>query len=431
MITLTINGKRVEAEKGTTLLKICRRLSISIPTLCYHPDLTPAGTCRLCTVEVSENGKTQMVTACNYPARDGADVRTHSERVLRARRVLTELLLARHPQARVIQDLAREMGIKKSRYPTAETGNDCILCGLCVRTCQEIVGADAIGFSERGTRKRVGNASTIDVDTCLACGACEYVCPTGILKTEMDRIQRIKQTEAGPDRLCRYMRLGLVDYMICSNGFECWRCDVDQIMEDRFGMHPAFALKPGKKKRPFQINGFAFAPELSYTKRHVWARPMDRLVRLGLDALAAIFSLGADAINLPSVGARIEKDQILAKIVSAGKAIQIPSPLGGVVSAVNPDVEENPTLVWRDPYRRGWVVMIRPEDPKEVSGLRSGIRAREWFTREAAGLSGFLRGCTLDSGHDVVLESQQLRRTVQREWDRIEELLSITDAHRK
>ena len=67
MITLTINGKKVKAKENTTLLEIARKMSIPIPTLCYHPDLTPQGSCRLCTVEISENGKTRMVTACNYP----------------------------------------------------------------------------------------------------------------------------------------------------------------------------------------------------------------------------------------------------------------------------------------------------------------------------------------------------------------------------
>src|SRR5512137_1083203 len=80
MVTLTINGKKVTAKEGTTLLEICRKMSISIPTLCYHPDLVPHGSCRLCTVEVSENGKTQMVTSCNFPAREGIKVETHSDK---------------------------------------------------------------------------------------------------------------------------------------------------------------------------------------------------------------------------------------------------------------------------------------------------------------------------------------------------------------
>ncbi len=249
MGTLTINGKRVKAREDSTLLDICRKLSIPIPTLCFHPDLSPQGACRLCTVEVSQNGRTRMVTACNYPAREGIEVKTHSEKVLKRRRTLVELLLARCPQSAFVQGLAREFSIEKSRFKTMNPETDCILCGLCVRTCNEIVGADAIGFSGRGTEKKVGVPFEVDSSRCLACGACEFVCPTQAIKMEMDRVREIKRSGTGTLRHCRYMRLGLLDFMICSNGFECWRCEVDQGMEDRFGTHPAFALKPAGKRR--------------------------------------------------------------------------------------------------------------------------------------------------------------------------------------
>ena len=97
-------------------------MSISIPTLCYHPDLEPHGSCRLCTVEVSENGKTRMVTACNFPAREGIKVETHSDRVLQARRILVELLLARCPQVPFLQDFARELGVEKSLLQDRKPG---------------------------------------------------------------------------------------------------------------------------------------------------------------------------------------------------------------------------------------------------------------------------------------------------------------------
>lgn len=249
MATLTINGKRIKVRKDATLLEICREQSIPIPTLCFHPDLSPRGSCRLCIVEVSQNGKTRMVTACNYPGREGIEVKTHSEKVLHGRRMLVELLLARSPQSPFVLDLARELGIEESRFQEMNPGSGCILCGLCVRACDEIVGARAIGFSGRGALKKVGMPFAVDSGQCLACGACEYVCPTGAIKMEMERIGKMKRSDTVTLRHCRYMRLGVLDFMICSNGFECWRCEVDQRMEDRFGTHPAFALKSARRKR--------------------------------------------------------------------------------------------------------------------------------------------------------------------------------------
>jgi bidirectional [NiFe] hydrogenase diaphorase subunit len=431
MITLTVNGKKTTAEEGTTLLEVLRKLSISVPTLCYHPDLTPQGSCRLCSVEVRENGRSRLVTSCNYPVRRGIEVKTHSTRVLRARRVLVELLLARCPQVAAIQELAREFGIKQSRFKTLDPENTCILCGLCVRTCQEIVGASAIDFSSRGISRQVGTPFHIDTDQCVACGACEYVCPTGAIGMEMDRIRTMRQSDTGTLRTCRYMRLGLVDFMICSNGFECWRCEFDQTMMDRFDTHPVFATKPAQKRLPVQISGFTFMPGLLYSGHHVWVNPMAQRIRCGLDDLGSLFAAVADGVGLPSVGASLTKNETLIRLAMDKKKIEIPSPIGGKISAVNQDVLDDPTLIWRAPYEQGWLVVIEPDRAEDLSELESGRSVQSRFAQQVADVTALLmersrkiRGKGTDPGTRVMSHDAPLvRDLLHSQWDRIRDMV--------
>ncbi len=424
MVNLTINGKKVRAKEEATLLEVCRKMSIPIPTLCYHPDLTPQGSCRLCTVEVSENGKTRMVTACNYPVRQGIRVETHSDRVLKARRVLVELLLARCPQVPFIQDLARELGVKESSYKSENPGNNCFLCGLCVRACNEIAGADAIGFSRRGIQRKIGTPFEIDSERCTACGACESICPTGAVRMEIDRIRKMKRSDSGTRRHCRYMRLGLVDFMVCSNGFECWRCEVDQGMEDRFGMNPVFALKPGRDKQPCKVSGFTYFPVYFYSEGHLWVRPVDSHVRLGVDDLASHLVIEADSIRFPSVGSYVKKDETLAEVNVGGKRAKVLSPLSGKVTALNRDVEEAPNLAWRDPYRRGWLLMMEPSHPEEISRLYSGEPGKAWFAENAKKVTAlFTKGTPKRPAQDELLDAKQIRELVRKHWDGLRKLL--------
>jgi NADH dehydrogenase/NADH:ubiquinone oxidoreductase subunit G len=150
-------------------------MGIPIPTLCHLDGLTPAGACRLCLVEIGEGPRSRLVTACTYPAEEGLKVRTASTRVLRARAMILELLLASCPQSKTIQDLASAHGIRHQRF--RQEHEDCILCGRCVRMCREQMTAGAIGFRGRGEARSLGTPFDKTSEVCRQCGGCLYVCP--------------------------------------------------------------------------------------------------------------------------------------------------------------------------------------------------------------------------------------------------------------
>lgn len=182
MITLTIDGQEMEALEGSTLLEAARENGIEIPTLCYHEALEPYGGCRLCVVELVGSKGSKLVASCVHPAEEGAVVRTDSEMVRRSRCMTVELLLAAAPNAKVIQDLAAQMGVEEPRVRLGD--NDCILCGLCVRACNEIVGANAISLVNRGFVKEVKPPFEIGSNACIGCATCVLVCPTGAIKLD-------------------------------------------------------------------------------------------------------------------------------------------------------------------------------------------------------------------------------------------------------
>jgi glycine cleavage system H protein len=276
----------------------------------------------------------------------------------------------------------------------------------------------------RGTQKKVGTPFEIDSERCVACGACEYICPTGVIHLEMERIRKIRASDTGTLRHCRYVRMGLIDFMVCSNGFECWRCEVDQMMEDRFGTHPIFALKPAKGKEPLPMNGFTFCPELFYSEGHVWAKPSDQRIKLGLDEMASLLTLRADGLHLPPVGSPIREKEALAEISSSGKKAKILSPLSGVVSAINHEVVENPSLVWRDPYHRGWLILLAPDHPEEISNLLSGPKAREWYSKQSLNLFNHLvKWAPNLSPKGNLLENSPIREILRGKWEKLAKIL--------
>ena len=175
MIHLTLNGLDVTFEKGTTLLEAARFMGFPIPTLCYMEGLTPYGACRLCVVEIGEGAGAKLVSSCTYPVEEGLKVRTASSRVIKARKMILELLLASCPQSKTIQDLASAHGINQQRF--RQGYEDCILCGRCVRMCEEQMMAKAIGFRGRGEKRSLGTPFDKTSEVCRQCGGCIYVCP--------------------------------------------------------------------------------------------------------------------------------------------------------------------------------------------------------------------------------------------------------------
>ena len=183
MINFTINDKKLQVEEGTSILEAALDVGIKIPTLCYHKELSPYGSCRLCLVEIVGGGRPGIQASCLYKVTEGLEVKTDTERVQRVRKIVFELLLARCPQSERLTKLAAEYGITETRIRRSKTEN-CLLCGLCTRVCAEVTGRHGVSFSERGARRKVRTPFDKVSETCIGCGACAYLCPTGTIKIE-------------------------------------------------------------------------------------------------------------------------------------------------------------------------------------------------------------------------------------------------------
>ncbi len=212
MISFLIDGQRVEGKEEGSLLEAALDAGIEIPHLCYNESVKPYGACRLCLVEVSRRGRSRMTTSCTYPIQEGIEVFTRTEKVLRARRMIMELILAMCPGDALIQEMAGEMGIQEVRFKREE--KDCILCGLCARVCDEVVGAHAIQFASRGDRREMIPPFNDEAANCIACGACVVVCPVDV----------IRMKEEGDERtIVRWKRtLKMKKCKICGNTFAPW-----------------------------------------------------------------------------------------------------------------------------------------------------------------------------------------------------------------
>jgi bidirectional [NiFe] hydrogenase diaphorase subunit len=179
-ITLEIDGKSVEAKKGTTVLEAARNANIFIPTLCHNDMLEPYGGCRLCTVEVESRGRKKLVASCLYPVEPDLIVRTRTQEVDKVRKLILEFLLAHAPDSVRMNELAAEYGADKDRF--GKEASFCILCGLCVRYCAEVKKLNVIGFVDQGAKREINFIPELAVQHCWDCKACFPLCPTSYLQ---------------------------------------------------------------------------------------------------------------------------------------------------------------------------------------------------------------------------------------------------------
>ena len=213
-ITLTIDGRKITTEKGKLLLEAARENGIYIPNLCHHPDLDPTGVCRMCVVEIS--GRPGHVVSCVTPAEEGMEVRTDTDSLRLTRQISLELLHVNHTQDCTscyqnnqckLQEVTAYVGVDKSRLDRmrrtkpeipADTSNPfftldhnkCIMCGICVRTCDEVQGVNALDYMNRGFETVIatfGNKPIVE-SVCESCGECVARCPVGALYPRKEEV---------------------------------------------------------------------------------------------------------------------------------------------------------------------------------------------------------------------------------------------------
>ena len=254
-IAITVDGKPVTVTRDSFLLGAARSLDIDIPTLCFHKDLTPTGICRLCVCEVEVRGRKRLVTSCNYPVREELKVETRSPRVLQHRRILAEMYLGRWPNVPQVQEIAQKCGVSASRFRgelTDENPHACILCGHCVRACDEFVQERILDFAGRGIKRHL-TMPYGEVDPhCVGCTSCAYVCPTGAIEIVDDLNRPVDP------KLIRDHGMKINAEMATLDPFQCCMRNVGtanivQVM-DQYDLLPVHNYKFGSHRDAFAIN---------------------------------------------------------------------------------------------------------------------------------------------------------------------------------
>jgi formate dehydrogenase major subunit len=264
-VTLTIDGKEIIADKGDTILNAALKNGIYIPHLCYHPDLEPFGGCRVCMVEVQGKG---LTISCKTPATEGMVVISESPDINQLRRNAIELLIVNHPVDCLsctrntdcrLQDIANYVGIdeghlKQLKRVTKEINiddsnpfflrdlNKCVLCGICVRTCKDILGVSAIDFAYRGSDTKISTLEDKGImeSRCVSCGECVARCPVGALVPK-DKVNSAYEVKS----VCAYCGCGCGIYIgVRNNKIVSIRGDKENpanhgrlCVKGRFGYH--------------------------------------------------------------------------------------------------------------------------------------------------------------------------------------------------
>ncbi len=223
LVKIEVNNRIIKARKGDTIMSALQTAGIKIPAICSMKDFTPTGACRMCVVEVE--GRRGLVPSCSQPVNEWMKIKTHSPRVVKSRKTIVELLLSNHPDDCLycvrngnceLQNLAEELNVrerrimgKKNNYKLDHSSPSivrdpakCILCGRCVRVCEERMAVFAIDFLNRGNKTIIGTACNKDLNfsSCINCGQCIMVCPTGAL-FEKDALMELEDALHNPDKM--------------------------------------------------------------------------------------------------------------------------------------------------------------------------------------------------------------------------------------
>jgi len=225
---ITVNNRVIEAKPGETIFKAVTRAGIHIPTLCYLEGLAPSGACRICVVEVDSMGG-RLIPSCSFPVSENMVIHTHSPKAVSARKTIIELLLSDHPDDCLycvrngdceLSKLAQDYGVRRRLNPVSvniekkrkymdlsspslvRDPEKCILCGKCIRVCEEIQNVSAIDFINRGSKMEVACAfdESLNTSSCINCGQCVVVCPTGAL-SEKSHIEMVIDALNDPDKM--------------------------------------------------------------------------------------------------------------------------------------------------------------------------------------------------------------------------------------